>query len=216
LITSTKNLKLAFITGNRQKDYQLGIVVPHRPLYDFLSFLCWYSFAVNYEILNAHLFFIGRPDNHFRSWAQKFNFKITFIDKFENLTEIDRLYGNKMKKPYIFCMYNVFLIKEDKSMFEKSFYNSNIIFKTKEQSDVYPFQMNDCSHNDLIPIVKFNFADEDLILISIVNTNNAGNPFLAEKKALDESANEIRLNALYRRSREIYRLLMEGYNEQQI
>jgi len=39
-------------------------------------------------------------------------------------------------------------------------------------------------------------------------------PFLAEKKALDESINEKKLDALYRRSREIYRFLMEGYHEQ--
>ena len=158
MITSTKNLKLAFITGKKEKKYQLGIVVPHRSLYDFLSFLCWYSFAVNYEIVNAHIFFIGRPNNCFKSWAQKFNFKITFIDKFESLVEIDRLYGNKFEKPYALCMYNVFLIQENIDMFSNSFYNSNILFKTANQTDAVPMQMYDCKHYNLIPIVKFNFV----------------------------------------------------------
>lgn len=188
--------------------------MPHGALYDFFSLMCWYSFAVNHHFLNPILFFVGRPHNGFRTWGHKFNCRIRFLKSFDSLEQLDQRYGHIFDSSYILCMYNIFLIMDEPNVFERSFKNSDMIFKKQNEDVFLDVDIPNSGHNKLIPIVKFNFADADLITNSIIHNNNAGKPFLAEKKALDESANEVKLDELYRRSRELYRTLMEGYYEQ--
>lgn len=214
MITSTKNQTLAFIPCKNKTTPNLGIIVPHGSLFDFLSLMCWYSFAVNYEFLNPILFFVGRPHNDFRTWGHKLNCRIKFLKSFESLEQIQKRFAHVFDESYILCMYNVFLIQENKGIFENSFVSDDMIFQKNQNHSVFHRDIPSSDHNKLIPIVKFNFADADLIANSIIHNSKAGKPFLAEKKALDESANEVKLDELYRRSRELYRILMEGYYEQ--
>lgn len=214
---NTENHKLAFITGNRKRNKpKLIIVLPHGPLYDFLSFMCWYSFARYHEFADAALIFVGRPHNDFRTWAHKFNYPVYFMKKFHNLFVTEQIHLQHFAESYVLCMYNVFFTDENESLFEKSFINENIIFRKPKTEKIPDFDIFPVSHDELVPIVKFNFANEDLIASEIINNNTAGNPFLAEKKAPEESVNETRLELLYRRCRELYRNLMEGYYEKEI
>ena len=175
--------------------------------------MCWYSFAVNYDFMNAALVFLGRPHNQFRSWAQKFNFKIYFLKNFSSVYDVEKRMCSQFAEIYVLCMYNIFLIKEHDVIFRNNFTNANIISKYVSEMEKQPIVVYDSGHDELVPIVKFNFANEDLITDAMINNSTAENPFLAEKKALEESVNEIRLDALYRRCREFYRTLMEGCYE---
>lgn len=217
MTTNTKNPRLAFITNKKNVSKpNLIVIVPHTPMYDFLSFLCWYSFAKNLEFMNAALVFIGRPSNSFRTWAHKFSFKTFFVKKFNNLEDVKKKLAHHFDDSYVICMYNIFLIKEDDNIFKNNFINANIIFQKDNTAEVLNFEVPNCTHDELVPIVKFNFANEDLIASKIINNDTAENPFLAEKKAPEESVNEVRLELLYRRCRELYRTLMEGDYEKQV
>lgn len=212
-----KSRKLVFFTNKEiRKKSQIAIVLPHGPLYDFLSFMCWYSVAKHHEFLDAALIFVGRPHNQFKSWAQKFNFPIYFMNKFHNLIVTEKRFKTSFDASYILCMYNVFFVQENESIFDNSFTNENIIFRkhSSEQAKQYP--VFSTTHDELVPIVKFNFANEDLIASMLINNDATENPFLVERKAPEESVNEARLELLYRRCRELYRNLMEGYYEKEI
>lgn len=212
---NTRDRKLIFSKNNIGKKYNLGIVLPHRPVYDFLSFLCWYSFAVNHEFLNTILFFIGRPNNSFRTWGNKLGCKIHFLKSFEDLEDIESKYGHEFSYPYFISMYNVFLTSEE--VFPNSFESPDLIYRKDNLPFSEKITIESCKSNELIPIVKFNFADEDLIAKSIINTNTARKPFLVEKTVVEESANEKKLDVLYRRSRDLYKMIMEDHkNEQQV
>ena len=192
----------------------MGIVLPHGPVYDFLSFLCWYSFAANYDFLRPSLFFVGRPNSEFRTWATKFGSKIYFLKNFESLRELENKYSGIFDAKHIMCMYNIFCVHEDYEFFSESFVSNDMIFRKSDIKTFRKYEVEDCNHNKFVPIVRFNFGDVDLIAENIIHNSMSRKPFLAEKKALDESINEKKLDALYRRSREIYRFLMEGYHEQ--
>jgi hypothetical protein len=189
-------------------------VLPHGPLYDFLSFMCWYSFAANYDFLKPILFFVGRPNVEFKTWATKLGGRTIFLKSFDNLKELETRFENLFEEKHLLCMYNVFCVEEDYKFFDESLVSNDMIFRKSYLKTYSNYEIEDCKHNKFVPIVRFNFGDADLIAENIIHNNVSRKPFLAEKKALDESINEKKLDALYRRSREIYRFLMEGCHEQ--
>jgi len=193
---------------NKKIKYQLGIITEHSLFGDFMSFLCWYSFATYYDFLNTVVFVVGSPSKEIKSWPyKKENCAIKYIKSFENLCQIQNKYSHLFQENHIICFSNIFMVRDHETLPNTK--DNSIIIENNIKCTQNPVKIVDSKDFSLGNFTRFNCPDSDLFKDVMIN-NIAINPFIAENGDGHETINEIKLHELYRKAERIYNNIIGG------
>jgi len=202
-------IKKSFLC-NKKIKYQLGIVTEHSLFGDFMSFLCWYSFATYYDFLNTVVFVIGSPTKEIKLWPyKKEKCSIKYIKNFENLSQIQQKYHYLFDEKHIICHSNILMVQEHEMLPSKK--DDSIIIENNTKCNENSLKIVNSKDFSLGNFTRFNCGDSDLFKDVMIN-NKAINPFIVEKNDNYETINEIRLHELYRKAERIYNNIIGGHD----